>query len=535
MKKKDLQKLSKEKLIDIIIGRADKGEDPLVKLDLDFQSILEAASDIIFVIDRDGTLIYRNSVLEDLAISYTGKVLGHHFTEYIPEPEKERARHVFDSVINDGVAFQNELIKTHDEKGNIFYFIINFSPIRSEGGDIQGLLGVIRNITESYLSEKKLKESSRIMNEKVQEQIRQSEELRKLRDLNEQIITRSPFGILTLDPSGIIIQENPAMRRILGLKEGETRIGLNLLEVEGIKKGGFDVLFGQCIREKRTMAVNGAPYTPISGDRELIFNVTLDPIHNNKGIITRIIVIIEDITEQTLMMKRSQYHEKLSSIGLLAAGVAWELKAPINEMIMDLNFLEKNIKKSNPAAGYVESLKNGIARVRNISEQLLSLSGADQEEAEITTIHSILANHPLDVMLARLTKDGFHINVDFSDKIISVKAAANQLRQIFYQLIQNAADAMPDKGRIDISITSVISGGKEYASIKIEDSGIGISPERLKKIFNPFFTTKGEESTGLGLLIVMTITEILGGTIGVKSVPGKGTAFNVCLPLAKIK
>ncbi len=534
MEKSDLEKLSKKELLHIIENLQSKMNIGLQSLDsycVDYRVLLEETSDIIFVVDKNENLIYRNSAWKKLYPLMPDDMLGYHYLNYLPEHEKERAAHVITTVLKEGKVFKNEIMKTHNSEGEVIYLSASFSPIKSEDGEISGLIGIMKNVTDSYKSQKQLYEHAKILEERAVEHIKHEEEIKELRDLNYELISNAPIGIFMMDPSGVMLSENDALKTMMGRPLDETIVGVNLLNHSGFVESGFVELFEKCKLEKKTVKVYNRRYMPISGFKELIINVTMDPILNSRGIVEKIIVMIDDNTEQAMITERYQRAEKYSAIGVLASGVASELKGPINKMTMDLNFVYKNIDKESPAAEYLDSMKSSLKKIKSMAEQLLMLSRPDEEDKEIVEINKLLTSHPLDVLLARLKEEGFEIEIDFAEDNPAVKATYEQLYSVFNELIVNAEEAMPDKGRIKISIKTYKTDEGPYVFVTITDSGIGMPEENIKKIFQPFFTTKGNEATGLGLLTAANVIENLGGSIGVKSAPGEGTSVKIALPV----
>ncbi|HOO72576.1 MAG TPA: PAS domain-containing protein [Spirochaetota bacterium] len=535
MKKEDLTKLTKEELLSFIDNLSVMGDinlDDVSPLPIDYKALLEATSDIIFVIDKEEKLIYVNQAWRSFYPSKKAVQEGEHYSKFIPEIERDRAVHVFRSVINDGTVIENEIMKTLDEDGNTVYFLITFSPLRSSGGVIHGLVGIMKNITERHLMERRLKENTRILEEKVKEHLVQSDEIKGLRDLNEEFIKNAPIGIFMMDRSGIMLSENPALARIMGRSHGETAVGVNLLSHNGFIEAGFSDLFERCLRDKKTITVKNAPYVPLIGDRELIINVTMTPVLDKSGSVEKAIVMVEDNTEQARITKRVNRAEKLSALGFLASGVASKLTDPINRMYMDLNFVKNNIREDNPGYEYVEYLVKELNIIKNMSEQLVALSGTDDVNREICEINKALTTHPLDVQLNRLKSKGFDISLDLPDESPRVRASSKQIKQVVHDLIENAEEAMPEsEGHIEIAVKTLTGKDGLYVAITITDSGIGIPDDNLKRIFLPFFSTKGSEATGLGLMIASSIVENLGGSIGIKSRPGEGTSVRIVLPM----
>jgi len=527
MDKNELKKLSKDELISIIGENCDS--EGIIPLNINYQSLLDATTDIIFVLDRDGNIVYINSAWKRFYPSISTDSIKGHYSKNIPHIEKERASYVFDSIIKEGLVIENELMKTVDESGHSIYFIATFSPIQKDGDAVLGLVGIMRNITERYHAEKKLKENSKILEDKVKEQLRQSEELKGLKDLNDDILMNAPIGVFMMDPSGIMLSENPALKEIMGHGD-ETRIGVNLLEYSGFVDVGLGEMFNQCLLEKKMMKKRNVPYVPIIGDRELIINIIMDPLFDERGAVRKVLVIVEDNTEQAKNLKKLFKAERLSSIGILASGVASELKSYVNKMSMDLNFVGNNVDSDNPAFEYVDSLKIEMNRIKSIIEQLLGLAGPDEQDKEICTLLKVFSSHPIEVEINRLREAGYIITLDLLEKSPQILATRNQIQQVLLQLLENAEEAMEEPGKIEISLKNISCDDGRFVSISVKDSGIGMDEKTLKKIFKPFYTTKGREATGLGLMIISTIVDNLGGIIGIKSAPGEGTVFRIAIP-----
>jgi PAS domain S-box-containing protein len=532
----NLNNLTKDDLIQKIKDLQKKyqiSDGELGSTKIDYRSLLEAASDIVFVIDKQGNIIYINSAWKELYPSTAEKSMGGHYTKNIPAIETERATFVFNEVTQNGKTFQNEIMKTYNEKGQKVYLTSSFSPVKNDKGDIVGLVGIMKNITDKHLAEKKAKEYSRILEIKVKEQLKQASELKGLRDFNEDIISHAPIGIFVMDPTGIVIAQNPALKQIMGHEKNDTLLGINLLNEKGFTDSELGKLYENCRNDRKIERAFNIPYRTVTSGRDVIINATVVPLMDEENNIDKVIFMVEDHTEQAVITNRVYEAEKLSALGILASGVALELKNCINKMVMDLNFVDNNLEEGSPSGEYIQSLHHELGRIKNITEQLTSLSTADEEEKDICDINKILSSHQVDVMLKRLRSEGFDISVEPAQEQAPVRANQNQLQQLLIQFIENSEEAMPNKGSIRISVALKKSGEGDFAILTISDTGIGIPEENLKKIFQPFFTTKGKQATGLGLMITSAIVQNLGGTIGVKSAPGEGTSFRIVLPIVE--
>ena len=529
MKEKSAQDLSKKDSSLINFNPEEK-----ISLCVDYHELLEATSDIIFAIGNDQKIAYINSAWKILYPSKKDKVIGSSYLELVPDYEQERAVYVFDSVVKKGLVIENELLKTYSESGRVFYFLISFAPIKNND-KIVGGIGVMKNITDTILTQKKLKANAKILEEKVKEQLRQSKELSLLSDFNHEIIAKAPFGILVMDPSGIMLSENPALITMMGRKLEDTIVGVNLLKHPGFIEAGFSKIFEEVFSIKKTVRLNNVSYVPVAGGEEIIINVTAHPIFDKNGLLEKVLGMVEDNTEQARVADKINRAEKLFSIGSLASGIAYELRLPINVMAMDLNFVANNIEESSPAIDYVSSLKKELHRIKNLSEQLLALASSAEVQGKECDLNKIFLDYPLEALLKRLEGEGFKVVLDLPTDSLFIQAAASQVIQILIDLIENAEEAMPDKGEIKILAEKVEVAERNFVALTVWDNGVGIPSEQINKIFQPFFTTKGKEATGLGLMIIATVVENLGGSIGIKSKVGEGTIFKILLPLAEKK
>jgi len=529
----NLSALNRKELINIIENlktKTDFKEDDLLPYQVDFSSLLASISDCVLVIDKNGKLIYYNSALVGMYPFLKDMPLGDDFVNYFPDVEKNRAFHIFDVVFKNGSEVKSEMLKTHDASGNAVYFIITFSPLKDESNEVAGVIGIMKDITDKHQLEKNLKRNAAVLEENAREYQRQAEELRNLKDLNDDIVRHAPEGIFILDSAGIVLSENQALMTILGRKPDESLVGTNLLTNDAFVEGGLVDYYNKCLEEKKIIKLVQKNYLPMKMEREIIINMTMVPMVDQNDNVEKIIVLVEDTTEQTKTIQRMNNMEKLSSIGTLASGVAVELKERINRILMDLNFVRGNLDEHSPAQDYIDSMQKQVNKIKYISNELLSLSSTEENNKVTCDLNKIICSGPVEDLTQRLHEDGIVVNFKTDKDIPFVKASPKQLEQIILQFLENAEEAMSEKGVITILLEQKKGDMGNYAVLTISDTGIGISEENMEKIFQPFFTTKGWQATGLGLMIVSAIVENLGGAIGVKSVPGEGTSFRIVFP-----
>ncbi len=533
-----LNNLSKEELINIItnlqmkLGGPESSFDVPDELKIDYCQLLESASDAIFVLDGSGKIIFMNSSWNKFIPDGLNITNGCSLAEHIAGPDSERARKLISGVLSAGKAVNNEVLRVPDSDGNTLYFNAAISPLKEPGGKIKGLLCVLKDNTEGELIKKKLADNTRMLENKVKELISQQEQLKSLRELNEDIINNTPLGIFILDITGIMLSENPALKKIMGHGK-ESRIGVNVVQYSGFVDSGLSALFERCLATAAPVQKQNVSYVPIARDRNLTIDVYMDPLLDEKGEVQRVVVMVEDRTEHAKMERIAKRAERNSSLGRLSQGIARELRKPIDKMYMDLNFVFNNVDKNSPALDYVVSLKDQLHRIKNLCEQLVALADPDEQEKEICEVNSVVLGHPIDILLARMKEKGYSVEVNMPEKSPRIKATRGQIVQVLFDLIENAQEAMPDSGKLTLAVATESARDADYAVITLADTGVGISEENMNRIFQPFYTTKGSEATGLGLMIASHVIDNLGGCMAVKSAPGQGTVFKIAIPVAE--
>ncbi len=223
---------------------------------------------------------------------------------------------------------------------------------------------------------------------------------------------------------------------------------------------------------------------------------------------------------------------KLATIGELAAFVAHEINNPLTSVLGYASLILSETDANDPRRAELEVIEKEALRARAIVRDLLGFARQTDSIMGPTSINAALEAV---LPLVRKRAEGQHvqINTRFELHLPPIMGDNNQLKQIFINLLNNAIDAMPNGGRIEIETRTVMANGAgPKVEIAFQDTGIGIQPEQLPKIFDPFFTTKrAGQGTGLGLPISKRIVERHGGSIDVRSTPGKGTRFTINLPV----
>jgi two-component system NtrC family sensor kinase len=220
--------------------------------------------------------------------------------------------------------------------------------------------------------------------------------------------------------------------------------------------------------------------------------------------------------------------EKLASVGQLAAGVAHEINNPLGSILLYADILRKETPEDNQQQ--IEDLDMIIretSRCKTIVNDLLNFSRQNEVLAQDTSLNALLEELAQEASKQELYEE-IDLTCDLDPDLPTIQADPLQLRQVFLNLMNNAAEAMPEGGRLTLRTRKGDSKG--FVTAEIQDTGVGISDENMKKLFTPFFTTKPiGKGTGLGLAIIYGIVKMHRGQISVSSKEGQGTTFRITL------
>ncbi|WP_079509336.1 PAS domain S-box protein [Mesobacillus jeotgali] len=255
-------------------------------------------------------------------------------------------------------------------------------------------------------------------------------------------------------------------------------------------------------------------------------DTTIVPFLNENGKPYQYLAIRNDITEKKKSEEMLHRQDKLAAVGQLAAGVAHEIRNPLTSMKGYAEFLQ--LDETDPQRQeFIEIILDEIDRVNNIVEEFMVLAKPKAVELEEKNIIPIVQN-VVAMLKFEARKRNVKLEFEAPDEIIQIECDENRLKQVFLNFIKNGIEAMPDGG--DLKVKTEIQDGNVLISIK--DTGVGIPPETLKKIGEPFYTTK-KNGNGLGLMVSFKIIESHNGKVYIESEQNKGTTFKIMLP-AKI-
>jgi two-component system cell cycle sensor histidine kinase/response regulator CckA len=258
----------------------------------------------------------------------------------------------------------------------------------------------------------------------------------------------------------------------------------------------------------------------------------------NAGVHTGgVMVLFEDVTEARKIEAQLRNAQKMDAVGRLAGGVAHEFRNALCVILLQLDLAKSGVALSGDVSGHLEAIQKAARHASTITENLLAFSRKRTFNPEPFALDSFV--HEIGNIVRPLAGD--HIRVDLRCNTGDTRVFFDpiQLEQVLINLVCNAVDAISSSGVVTIETRgqdrqhrAAHPGGKKYLILSVADTGSGINPDSLLHIFEPFFTTKpAGKGTGLGLSISYGIVTQGGGSIDVESAPGKGSRFNVLLPL----
>jgi two-component system cell cycle sensor histidine kinase/response regulator CckA len=470
-----------------------------------------------FSADPQGRVQYLNSTLADW--------LGYDLAEF----EAGTVRLV-DLVRGDGAS----LLMRGRADGEIGTEIIDIDLVKQDGTSVPvRLLHRAARLADGELGETRTLVLDRRSGAEQDEALRASE-VRFSRFFND-----TPFAIATLDGEGRIIRTNAPFSRIFGWSGSEKpldRVGMAELLSEASRHRFAEALAAAGAQKSEIEPVDAQ----LTREGDHAVRLYLSGSEEAEGSPERVNVYALDMTEQRKLEAQFAQGQKMQAIGQLAGGVAHDFNNVLTAIIGFSDLLLLKHKPGDPSFADLMSIKQSANRAAGLTRQLLAFSRRQTLRPQILEVPTNIDD--LTVLLKRLIGEQITLHVDHGQNIWPIKADLVQLEQVVVNLVVNARDAMPNGGAITVRTRNVGAGeaaspayagmpAADYVLLEVEDTGTGMPPEILDKIFEPFFSTKElGKGTGLGLSTVYGIIKQTGGFIYPHSEMGKGTVFRIFLP-----
>ncbi len=350
-------------------------------------------------------------------------------------------------------------------------------------------------------------------------------EFERLKEFNENIVESINVGILAVGLDDRIESWNAQMEAMYAMSRSEA-LGQD-----------FSAVFPQELIEamegfRSDQGVHHLykfPLTTRAGEQRTA-NIAIAPLLSRDFVPVGRIILVDDITERVSLESQLAQADKLSSIGLLAAGVAHEINTPLAVISSYAQMLAKQLRGDTRLGPVLDKITQQSFRAAEIANGLLNFSRTSSTEFRETDLNQVIRD-TLSLLEHQFKTAQIVVDLDLAGELPPIHGNPGKLQQVFLNLLLNAKDAMPGGGRLRVA--TLVNG---HVEALIADSGLGIAPEHLKRIFDPFFTTKttsrpGERrGAGLGLSVSYGIIQEHAGKIHVESAVGAGATFHLEFP-----
>ncbi|MCD4741140.1 MAG: HAMP domain-containing protein [Desulfobacteraceae bacterium] len=358
-----------------------------------------------------------------------------------------------------------------------------------------------------------------VQKQQLENQLR---EIKQLQQYAEKILDTMNDGLLAVDMDGVVMAVNPAARNILDIPHDKIVKGCHAL-----KLFDKDMLFANYIQQSLENPAGKNQHEIHLQKREesRVILTGRGVLESDTKIPSQIIFNLNDITAFKKLEAEIRQAQRLADMGTLAAGIAHEIRNPLSAIKTYVALLPGKIESPGFLEKFQRIVPREINRLNIFIEELLELSRLPKYKFKLTDIRKLLLQS-IELLEANFKTNNIDCQWDSPKELPNIVADAEQLEKVFTNLMQNAAQAMPDGGVVTIHTVCENS----LVIIDFKDTGHGFSTELAENIFNPFFTTKAK-GTGLGLAISHKVISEHGGQIKAKSKKGEGSCFSVSLPV----
>lgn len=479
-----------------------------------YQTLADVAPIGIFQSDAAGNGVYVNNRLCEITGITREEAYGDGWRDRLHPDDRDHVVSKWREAVSSCREFKEEYRFVRKD-GVTVWVAADAKPVRGASGEISGLIGTLTDITERKQSEEKIRFQASLL-----DQVRNT--------------------VVATDLGGRIIYWNRFAEELYGWKESEVA-GLDITDVikpEGAEwrteEIGVSLEYsGHWEGELQCRKKDGSTF-PVQSITTVI--------RDDRGRMLGYVGVGTDITEKKSLEARLLRTQRLESIGMLAGGIAHDLNNVLQPILMSIGLLkmERSAAETERILGVLDA---NARRGADLIRQVLSFARGIHSEKQ-----TLLMKYLLDDIVS-IIHETFPRNIEVSfnapPDIWNISGNYTQMHQVALNICLNARDAMPEGGRLSLTAENVRRKGSSdkrmhglppgnYVLVKIEDTGCGIEPQDIDKIYDPFFTTKGpDKGTGLGLSTAYGIVNEHGGAIHVESEAGKGSVFYIYLPAIK--
>lgn len=461
----------------------------LYKSEERFREIFENAIDAIMIWDKNGQIMKVNQAASRTFELSEEELVTRNILDFIDQTSRNFAR-VRKEYFQTGAIREELLFHMPNGQNKELEFTSKMDILEGHH------LTIFRNVSERKRMEKVLRESEH--------------KFRKIFD-------GAMDGIVLFNNSFEVIEANPTARHILNLSS-EEMISFNLFDLlfSGIKQNRFIPSIDSIYWEEKLQEIT---YTFENGEEKILEFTLKNNINENMNL-----AVFRDVTEKRELEEQLRKSDTLNVVGELAAGIAHEIRNPMTALKGFIQLLEGSVKED--FSMYFNVITSELSRIETIITEFLVLARPQAIQYLKKDIGRIM-RETIDLLNAQAILVNVQIKLSLEKDLPLIYCEPNQLKQVFINVLKNAIEVMPKGGQIDVNIKRK---DEAHLNVAITDSGSGISEDKIKRLGQPFYTTK-ERGTGLGLMVSYKIIEEHRGTVVVESEEGIGTTFHISLPI----
>ncbi len=412
-------------------------------------------------------------------------------------------------------------------EGTDLIFEVITSPATNYRIGARGTVSVLKNVTD-------LRHVTEELSENIQRLQSADQEIRLERDRLDLVLRNVPEPIVVVDNTNQIVSMNAAAERLFRPSAG-TPDASRRARIAMSNDAKFSSFLARSSLDPGTRNSTELRLTDVESGDELEMQVIANRVRDPVGATVATVSVMQDVGRlRELERRRLQQalfeSEKLAATGRLAASIAHEINNPLEAIQNALYLLVKRIAPEDPNARFLNIAMKETERMSRILRQMLGFYRPATNLAPVDI--NALIDEVETLVTKRLRETNVRIEKLLDAGIPRVRAAGDQIKQVILNLMLNAAEAMPEGGTVTVSTEAYGSASPpEAVRIEVADDGAGIPDELLPHIFEPFFSTKGEKGTGLGLWVSSGIAHSHGGRLQVRNQPRGGTVFTMTLPI----
>src|SRR5690242_3328118 len=481
------------------------------------ESIMKSVADPIVLTDLDNEILLQNRRAEEL---FSGSAnAGEGKRRALKMNDLLFSAYLSSATVSSSEVIQRDITLVDPIEGSDIHFEVISTPATNGRGEPLGLVSIFRDVTDLREANEELARNfAKLQNAEA--------DSRRERDRLDLIIENVGHPIVVCDSAGNFILFN--RRAELLFQESDSfNSGVAAVRTNAVKLTSFISTLASASETARQAEIE--LIDPEDG-RALPMEITAREVLDEAGQVTAVVSILHDLTEiRELERRRVEQQlfesEKLAAVGRLAASIAHEVNNPL-EAIKNALYLMQSGPEGDKNSRFLEIARKETERVSHIIRQMLGFARRPGE-VDWVDVNQLL-EETLVLMEKRMRQLRIHVARSFDESLPMIRARADQLRQVFLNLILNAQQAIKGEGQITITTSRYEQALQPSIVVQLSDSGVGITEDDLARIFDPFFST-GKKGTGLGLWVTQDIVRQHGGRIEVSSETGRGTVFSIVL------